>query len=157
MIKGSKYLLILISLYSFELFHCYYHSTIYWYVGQQLPLSFPLRQRHLIFHVSVPHIHAILLVKLAQHPCRHTCYDTVIGYIAVYDCTCCHYAVLSDCDTATDCNTRAYPASVTNPYRLCIFKVMEAVRIFLRQAFLLQKRMARCRNSDICSNPDSVT
>ena len=74
-------------------------------------------------------------VELAQRGIVFIC-DTVIGYIAVYNCTCCHYAVLSDCDTATDCSTRAYPASVTNPYRLCIFKVMEAVRIFLRQAFL---------------------
>ena len=118
---------------------------------------FPLRQRYLVFHVSVPHIHAVLLVKLAQHPCRHTCCDTVIGYITVYDCTCCHDAVLSDCDTATYCSTRAYPASVTNLIGFAYSRSWKPSGYSCGRRSSAKNGWQGSRNSDICSNPYSVT
>ena len=102
---------------------------------------FPLRHRNFIFHVSIPHLHPILLIQFAQNFCRNTCHNTVIRNIAGYDCPCRHNTVLSDGHSATDCCTRTDPASASDVDRLCILKIMETVRILLRQTLIGEERM----------------
>ena len=50
----------------------------------------------------------------------------------------------------------AHPASASDVDRFCILKVMETVRILLRQALIREERMARCRNRHVCSYPHTV-
>ena len=108
---------------------------------QLLSPSFPLRHRNFIFHVSIPHLHPILLIQFAQNFCRNTCHNTVIRNIAGYDCPCRHNTVLSDGHSATDRCTRTNPASASDMDGLCILQVMKTIRILLRQALIREERM----------------
>ena len=108
---------------------------------QLLSPSFPLRHRNFIFHVSIPHLHPILLIQLSQYLRRNTCHDAVIRNITVYDCPCRYNTVFSDGHPTTDRRARTDPTSASDVDRLCILKVMETIRILLRQALIREERM----------------
>ena len=104
-------------------------------------LLFSLRHRDFIFHVSIPHLHPILLIQLSQYLRRNTCHDAVIRNITVYDCPCRYNTVFSDGHPTTDRRARTDPTSASDVDRLCILKVMETIRILLRQALIREERM----------------
>ena len=62
----------------------------------------------------------------------------------------------SDGHPTTDRRARTDPTSASDVDRLCILKVMETIRILLRQALIREERMARCRNRHVCAYPHTV-
>ena len=78
---------------------------------------------------------------LSQYLRRNTCHDAVIRNITVYDCPCRYNTVFPDGHSATDRRARTDPASASDVDRLCILKVMETVRILLRQTLIGEERM----------------
>lgn len=114
--------------------HCKIHPRIH-------DLLLPLRQRHFVFHVSIPHMYPVLLIQFPQYLCRNPRHDAVIRNITVYDRSCRNDTVFPDGHSATDRRARTDPASASDVDRLCILKVMETIRILLRQALIREERM----------------
>ena len=101
-------------------------------------------------------MYPVLLIQLSQYLCRNACHDAVIRHITVYNRPCRNDTVFPDGHSATDCCTRTDPASASDVDRFCILKVMETVRILLRQTLIGEKRMARCRNRHVCTYPHTI-
>jgi hypothetical protein len=86
-------------------------------------------------------MYPVLLIQLSQYLCRNPRHDAVIRHITVYDRSCRNDTVFPDDHSATDRRARTDPASASDVDRLCILKVMETIRILLRQALIGEERM----------------
>jgi hypothetical protein len=86
-------------------------------------------------------MYPVLLIQFPQYLRRNTCHDAVIRNITVYDCPCRYNTVFSDGHPTTDRRARTDPTSASDVDRLCILKVMETIRILLRQALIGEERM----------------
>jgi len=86
-------------------------------------------------------MYPVLLIQFPQYLCRNPRHDAVIRHITVYDRSSRNDTVFPDGHSATDCCTRTDPASASDVDRLCILKVMETIRILLRQALIREERM----------------
>lgn len=101
-------------------------------------------------------MYPVLLIQFPQYLCRNPRHDAVIRHITVYDRSSRNDTVFPDGHSATDRRARTDPASASDVDRLCILKVMETVRILLRQTLIGEERMARCRNRHVCAYPHTV-
>lgn len=86
-------------------------------------------------------MYPVLLIQFPQYLCRNPRHDAVIRHITVYDRSSRNDTVFPDGHSATDCCTRTDPASASDVDRLCILKIMETVRILLRQTLIGEERM----------------
>jgi hypothetical protein len=86
-------------------------------------------------------MYPVLLIQFPQYLCRNPRHDAVIRHITVYDRSCRNDTVFPDGHSATDRRARTDPASASDVDRLCILKVMETVRILLRQTLIGEERV----------------
>jgi len=86
-------------------------------------------------------MYPVLLIQFPQYLCRNPRHDAVIRHITVYDRSSRYNTVFSDGHPTTDRRARTDPTSASDVDRLCILKVMETIRILLRQALIREERM----------------